>query len=72
MERTIRLYTGIGGMELFEEAFEKHAGLKRIYIGKKVLRILRTSKAVIKKSYSGRYYKLIGWISISKQSKVAG
>lgn len=57
--RSIRLYTGVGGYELFQEAMEASAGLKRIYIGKKVMRILRRLKTPIRKSVSGRYYKLI-------------
>lgn len=58
--REYRIYTGAGGMELFEEAMEKAFGFKRVYIGKKVLRILRRVKTPIKKSrLTGRYYKLI-------------
>jgi hypothetical protein len=57
--RGIKIYTGVGGMDLFEEAMEEHAGLKRVYIGKKVPRILRKLPISIKKSLSGRYYRLI-------------
>lgn len=59
--RNIRLYTGAGGMDVFEEAMQEQVGLKRIYLGKKVLRILRKTKTPIMKSaYTGRWYKLMG------------
>lgn len=60
MERTITIQTGVGGMDLLNTAFEESAGFKRIRIGDKVPRILRTKKAVIRKSYKGFYYKLVG------------
>lgn len=45
---------------MFEEAMENQLGLQRIYIGKKVPRILRILRTEIKKSRTGRYYKLVG------------
>jgi hypothetical protein len=53
--------TGRGGYELLQEAFEeKGSSRKRIYIGKKVMRILRAAKGTIRKSsLSGRYYRLV-------------
>lgn len=58
MDRTIRIYTGIGGYDLFQEAVENGEGFYRIYIGKKVLRILRGLNPSIRKSVKGKYYKL--------------
>lgn len=60
MDRQIRIYTGRGGMELVNEAFEDVAGLKRVYIGKKVLRILRRKKREQphKSHLTDRYYYL--------------
>lgn len=59
-KRTIRLYTGAGGADLFGETMEfKVSGTVRVYMGYKVLRILRRLKTPIHKSYSGRYYKCI-------------
>lgn len=57
--RTIKIQTGIGGYDLFNIAFEESAGLKRIRIGNKVPRILRTKKSYIKQSPTGYWYKLI-------------
>lgn len=56
--RRIRLCTGIGGMDLFQESIENIAGYYRVYIGKKVSRITRLVPNKIKKSLSGRYYKV--------------
>lgn len=53
-------------MDLFQEAFEKHAGLSRIYIGKKVPRIARRKGIIIKKSLTGRYYRLVGFGKLPK------
>jgi len=58
--RRVTLRTGVGGMDMFEEAMENQVGLQRIYIGYKVPRILRILQGEIKKSHSGRYYKLVG------------
>lgn len=55
----IRLYTNAAGMDIFEECVEKEAGYKRIYLGKKVLRILRRLKNPIRTSHTGIFYKLI-------------
>jgi len=52
--------TGRGGYELFQEGIEHATGRTRIYIGKKVLRILRYTRGRIhKSSLSGRYYRLV-------------
>lgn len=51
--------TGIGGYDLFQIAMEESAGIYRIKIGKKVPRILRTKKAIIRKSVVGYWYKVI-------------
>ena len=58
-ERTITIHTGVGGMDLFDEAIDESMGYKRIRIGKKVLRILRVLKPVILKNKAGVYYKLV-------------
>lgn len=59
-ERSIRIMTGAGGYELIQEAMEKAGGFYRIYIGKKVVRILRRLKTpILKSSLSKRYYKLM-------------
>lgn len=55
----MKLYTGVGGYDLFETAMEESAGMKRVRIGNKVPRILRTEKAFIRKSPVGYWYKLI-------------
>lgn len=57
--RNVKIYTGVGGYELLMEAMENQLGYSRVYIGKKVLRILRRLKTPIKKSPTGRYYKLM-------------
>jgi hypothetical protein len=57
--RQIVVRTGIGGMELIDEAFEKKVGYERIYMGHHVPRILRRLKIIIKKTRRGRYYRLI-------------
>lgn len=57
--REITIHTGIGGMELFQEAIEKKLGFERVYMGKKVLRILRINKISIGKSHTGRYFRKI-------------
>lgn len=63
--RNINIYTGAGGMDIFEEALQWHLGIRRIYIGKKVPRILRRLKTTIRKSpYTDRYYKIIGKIEV--------
>lgn len=56
--RQLRLYTGSGGADMFEEGMERSIGLSRIYIGKKVPRLLKSLNFKIKKSYRGRYYRL--------------
>lgn len=63
-ERRVMLRTGVGGMDLFEEAMEKSIGFSRIYIGKKVPRWLRIKKFTILKSHSGRWYRRIGKINL--------
>lgn len=58
--RKIRLYTGTGGADMFEDSLEfQITGRKRVYIGFKVLRILRRIKMDIRKSHSGRYFKTL-------------
>jgi hypothetical protein len=59
MERQIILRTGVGGYDMFLEAMEGQVGLQRIYIGKKVPRIIRGLKGNIHKSPRGIYYKLV-------------
>ena len=60
MDRIMKIYTGVGGYNLFQEAMEeKLLGTKRIYIGKKVPRILRKLKTPIHKSVTGIYFKRI-------------
>jgi len=57
MERTIKIHTGIGGYNLFQEAFEEIAlGTKRVYLGKKIPRILRRVHKNIHKSVNGIYF----------------
>lgn len=58
-DRSMILYTGTGGKDLYDETMENHWDFTRVYLGKKVLRILRMSKSVIKQSANGRYYKLV-------------
>ena len=58
--RQIKLYTGVGGYDLVEEQMELYCGYERHYIGRKVARFVRlSSRAIIKKSVRGIYYKLI-------------
>lgn len=64
MDRRYRIYTGVGGMDLFEEAFEKRLGFKRVYIGKKVPRFLRINKFTILKSRTGKWYRRIGKLNL--------
>lgn len=59
-ERRLKIWTGPGGMDLFEEALQKDAGITRVYIGHKIPRIMRRIKDVnIRQSHTGRYYRLI-------------
>lgn len=56
----MRIYTGVGGYELFEEAMEREVlGTERKYLGKKIPRILRLTKGEILKSVGGKFYKRI-------------
>jgi hypothetical protein len=58
--RSVRLYTGAGGAEMFDEAVEyQGTGYHRQYIGRKVLRILRKAHKIYKSKYTGIYYKRI-------------
>jgi hypothetical protein len=52
----IRLMTGPGGMDLFNECMEEDYGLKRIYVNKipRFTKIFRW-----KTSYTGRKYRLL-------------
>lgn len=58
MERRIKIYTGVGGMDLFEEVFEEHAGFKRVHIDKTPPRFLRDI-VKFRKNRAGRYYRLL-------------
>jgi len=61
------MYTGAGGMDMFEEAMGEAVGLKRIWLGRKVLRILRRLKGSIRKSpYTGKYYRQMGQIKLDR------
>ena len=55
--RNITIHTGAGGMDMFEEAFEKEVGITRIYMGRKVMRILKKKFPYIRKSHTGRYFR---------------
>lgn len=58
--RSMKMYTGTGGMDKFDEAMENQLGYYRVYIGLKVPRILRRIKNIkIKKSVKGIYYRLL-------------
>ncbi len=58
-QRRIKLYTGVGGYDLFSEGIEESMGFKRVYIGLKVPRFLRKLGFKILLSPRGRYYKLV-------------
>lgn len=53
------IHTGAGGFDLFNEAMEREFGFERVYIGKKTPRFLRKPGTRVRKSASGRYYKLL-------------
>jgi hypothetical protein len=55
----ITMYTGVVGYDIFNEAMENQVGLYRVYIGKKVPRLLRKMNYNIKLSARGRWYKLV-------------
>jgi len=58
-ERNIRVHTNAYGFDSFEENIEKQTlGTIRIYLGKKVMRILKRTGKIFK-SASGRHYKRI-------------
>lgn len=58
-KRRVKLYTNDYGYDLFEENIEKQtSGTKRIYLGKKVMRLLRINSKIFK-SASGRYFKIV-------------
>lgn len=57
--RQVKMYTNVYGYDLFEECMEGEIGYKRVYIGRKVPRILRKLKITIRQAHSGRFYKLI-------------
>jgi hypothetical protein len=52
----MRLYTGTGGMEMFTEIVERGLGYKRVYIGKKPMRILSRLGTMHKSPYTQKYY----------------
>lgn len=58
-QRRIVLYTGIGGADNFDETIERRVGYTRVYIGKKVPRLLRSLKFTIHRSKRMLYYKLV-------------
>lgn len=63
-ERSIKIYTGVGGMDLFEECLEEQCGFKRLYMSK-VPRILRRIKGIrILKSRTGRWYRRVGRVEV--------
>lgn len=54
--RNIIIRTGVGGYNMFQEAFEEQTlGTKRVYVGRKVLRILRRVHK-IHKAVNGVYF----------------
>ena len=58
-ERRVKLYTNDYGFDAFEEHLEKNiSGTERIYLGKKVMRLLRINSKIFK-SASGRYFKRV-------------
>jgi len=55
--RNITLYTGVGGYIMFQESLEQITlGTRRVYIGKKVPRILRKVHKKIEKAENGKYF----------------
>jgi hypothetical protein len=59
-EKRLKVYTGVYGYDMYLEKVENYSGYVRLYIGRKVSRIVRLhSKAIIKKSVLGKYYKLL-------------
>jgi len=59
-DRRIKIFTGAGGMELVQIAFEESVGLYRIYLGKQIPRILRRLNfKIFKSAHYGKYYKLL-------------
>ena len=65
-ERQYIVRTGVGGMDLFDEAIENSVGLSRIYIGTKVPRFLRIKKFTILKSRGGKWYRQIGKVNLEE------
>jgi len=58
-QRHIKIYTNDYGYDSFQESIEeKTLRTKRIYLGKKVMRLLRINSKIFK-SASGRYFKRI-------------
>ncbi len=53
----IKLFTGGRGYDTYEEVLEDSVGLKRIYIGHKVPRIIKRLNFKIHKSITKGYYK---------------
>lgn len=58
-QKHVKLYTGVGGADMFDEEVERQLGYYRVIIGIKVPRFLRVLKAPIKKSKKDIYYKLL-------------
>lgn len=57
--RAIVIYTGAGGMDVFDEMCEEYLGYKRVYLGAKVPRVLRKLRGGIYKSLTRGYYRRI-------------
>ncbi len=55
-----KIYTGAGGADLINQAFEKKLGFERVYQPKKVPRYLQRMRSKFKTDYKGRKYRLIG------------
>lgn len=55
--RRIRILTGPGGMDLYEETMQADCGMKRVYTNKvpRFTRMLKWRKS----EYTGRYYRLL-------------
>lgn len=60
MERTLTIRTGWGGMDMLNEMIQKSGGYMRVYVGKKVPRILRKLKNLnLHKHRTRGYYRVI-------------
>jgi len=58
-QRQVKVYTNAYGFDSFQENLEEGTlGTKRIYLGKKVMRLLKINSKIFK-SASGRYFKRV-------------